>query len=67
MAHSSFPKGCRIGYPGASVGCSMNVPANALMGRQMRRWLERQDRKARRNAGLPLIDRKGKANKGGAK
>lgn len=65
MAYANFPKGCRIGDSGAGAGCLICLPGNVKVGRQMRRWLDRNDRKARRRAGLSLVNRKNYRNQGG--
>lgn len=67
MGYANYPKGGRIGIYGVKEGTSFDIPEGAVMGRQMRRWAERIDRKNRQRAGLPLIDRKYHAKKGGAK
>lgn len=67
MPYANFPRGGRIGIPGVKEGTSVEIPEGAVMGRQMRRWADRIDRKNRKQAGLPLIDRECRAKKGGAK
>ena len=67
MAYANFPRGGRIVIPGVKEGTSVDIPEGAEMGRQMRRWLDRIDRKNRKRAGLPMIDRKYPTKKWGAK
>lgn len=64
MAYANFPKGGRIVIQGCKEGISVEIPEGAVMGRQMRRWADRIDRKNRRRAGLPLVERKGQTQKG---